>query len=185
MSVLRDYTNAKHREAEGTPFVQYMLHGNITPEHYALYLQQMQIVYSNIEYFAEISGLLHDLPDIKRSERMREDLAELAVNLPEKTLPGIEAWRERIIDLYYSGQKHLILAHVYVRHMGDLYGGKIIAKRVPGSGLCYQFADRPALIKALDAKLSTDIVDEALLAFDLAIDVFKELAKEIDLDSRS
>ncbi len=185
MSILRDYTNAKHREAEGTAFVQYMLHGNITPEHYALYLQQMQVVYSNIEYFAEISGLLHGLPDIKRADRMREDLAELGVNLPEQTLPSIEAWRQRIIDLYYSGQKHLILAHIYVRHMGDLYGGKIIAKRVPGSGACYQFADRPALIKALDARLSTEIVDEALLAFDLAIAVFADLQKELNLDPRS
>lgn len=185
MSVLREHTNAKHREAEGTPFVQYMLHGAITPEHYAVYLQQMLVVYSNIEYFAEISGLLHDLPDIKRSDRMREDLAELAVVLPDRTLPSVEAWRQRIIDLYYSGQKHLILAHVYVRHMGDLYGGKIIAKRVPGSGACYQFQDRPALIKALDAKLSLDIVDEALLAFDLAIAVFEDLKKEIGLDART
>lgn len=185
MSVLRDYTNAKHREAEGTSFVQYMLHGNIAPEHYAVYLQQMQIVYRNIEYFAEIAGLLHDLPDIRRADYMQQDLAELAVNLPEKVLPSIEAWRQRIIDLHYSGQEHLILAHVYVRHMGDLYGGKIIAKRVPGSGRCYGFEDRPALIKALDAKLSTDIVDEALLAFDLAIVVFEELAKEIGLDTRT
>jgi hypothetical protein len=59
--------------------------------------------------------------------------------------------------------------------MGDLYGGKIIAKRVPGSGLAYQFQDRPALIKALDAKLSTDLVDEALLGFDLSAGIFDEL----------
>jgi len=185
MSVLREHTNAKHREAEGTPFVQYMLHGNIAPDHYAVYLQQMQSVYSNIEYFAEISGLLWDLPDIKRSEYMREDIEELGYKLPERLLPSIERWRQRIIDLYYSGQKHLILAHVYVRHMGDLYGGKIIAKRVPGSGRCYGFADRPALIKALDAKLSTDIVDEALVAFDLAIEVFEDLRKEIGLEART
>lgn len=185
MSILREHTNAKHREAEATPFVQYMLHGDITPEHYAVYLQQMLVVYSNIEYFAEISGLLHDLPDIKRADRMREDLAELAVILPDQILPSVAAWRQRIVDLYYSGQKHLILAHVYVRHMGDLYGGKIIAKRVPGSGACYQFADRPALIRALDARLSLAIVDEALAAFDLAIAVFDDLRKEIGLDTRT
>ena len=32
MSILRDYTNVKHREAEAKPFVQYLLHGNITKE---------------------------------------------------------------------------------------------------------------------------------------------------------
>jgi hypothetical protein len=66
--------------------------------------------------------------------------------------------------------------------MGDLYGGKVIAKRVPGSGRCYEFEDRPGLIRALDAKLSMAILDEALTAFDLAIDVFNELQEKISHD---
>ena len=67
------------------------------------------------------------------------------------------------------------MAHVYVRHMGDMYGGKAIAKRVPGSGRAYGFADRPALIRAFDSKLHVGLVNEALRAFDLAIDFFHEL----------
>jgi heme oxygenase len=66
--------------------------------------------------------------------------------------------------------------------MGDLYGGKVIARRVPGSGRSYEFEDRPGLIKALDAKLSMEILDEALTAFDLAIDVFNELQEKISHD---
>jgi heme oxygenase len=182
MSILRDYTNDKHREAEATPFVQYMLHGAITPEHYALYLQQMHVVYSNIEYFGEISLLFQDLPDIKRAERMREDLEELGYTIDTPALPSVERWRQRIVDLYHTGRSDQILAHVYVRHMGDMYGGKVIAKRVPGSGRCYEFEDRPGLIRALDAKLSMAILDEALLAFDLAIDVFNELQEKIAHD---
>lgn len=185
MSVLRDYTNDKHREAEDTPFVQYMLHGNITVPHYARYLQQMYQVYSNIEYFAEISHLIQDFPDIKRAEYMRQDLEELGYGLAETYLPSIQRWRQRIVDLYYVGDKQQIMAHVYVRHMGDMYGGKAIAKRVPGSGRAYGFADRPALIRAFDAKLHTGLVDEALVAFDLAIDFFHELQQEIDNESRS
>ena len=182
MSILRDYTNDKHRQAEGTAFVQYMLHGTIAPEHYAEYLKQMHVIYSNIEYFAEISLLFHDLPDIKRADRMRQDLEELGYTVTDQPLPSVERWRQRIVDLYYSGRKDQILAHVYVRHMGDLYGGKVIAKRVPGSGRSYEFEDRPGLIKALDAKLSMDILDEALTAFDLAIDVFNELQEKITHD---
>jgi heme oxygenase len=182
MSILRDYTNDKHRAAEGTPFVQYMLHGAITPAHYAEYLQQMHVVYSNIEYFGEISLLFQDLPDIKRADRMRQDLEELGYTVVAPALPSVERWRQRIVDLYYSGRKDQILAHVYVRHMGDLYGGKVIAKRVPGSGRSYEFEDRPSLIKALDAKLSMAILDEALTAFDLAIDVFNELQEKISHD---
>lgn len=178
MSILREHTNAKHREAEAKPFVQYLLHGNITKEHYALYLRQMSVVYSAIEYYAEISLLLHDLKDIKRSSYIYEDLRELPdVDI---VLPATEKYRQHIVDLYYSDRKKDIFAHVYVRHMGDLYGGKAIAKRVPGSGKAYQFEDRPGLIKAIDAKLSLDLVDEALKGFDLSMGIFDELQEKIN-----
>lgn len=180
MSILREYTNAKHREAEAKPFVQYLLHGNITKEHYALYLRQMSVVYSAIEYFAEISLLLHDLKDIKRSSYIYEDLRELSDVDTEEILPATEKYRQHIVDLYYSDRKKDIFAHVYVRHMGDLYGGKAIAKRVPGSGKAYQFEDRPGLIKAIDAKLSLDLVDEALKGFDLSMGIFDELWRKIN-----
>lgn len=174
MSILRDYTNAKHREAEARPFVQYMLGGGISEQDYILFLQQMYNLYGTIEYFAEMSGLLHDLPDIRRAEYIREDLLELGSNVSE-ALPATKKYQERVIELYHSGQRDQILAHVYVRHMGDLYGGKIIARKVPGSGRAYGFVDRPGVIKALDAKLSTDIVDEALRGFDLSMAIFDEL----------
>ena len=87
---------------------------------------------------------------------------------------------KRITDLYYDQDKQKqLFAHVYVRHMGDLYGGKVIAKRVPGSGKAYEFDDRPGLIKAMDSKLSTDLVDEAILGFELSGQIFDELWEKI------
>ena len=77
MSILREHTNEKHRAAEDTPFVQYMLHGAITPDHYAVYLQQFYGIYDAIEHYADISGMLTDLPDIKRADRMKLDIEEL------------------------------------------------------------------------------------------------------------
>ena len=175
MSILKDYTDAKHREAEDTPFVQYMLHGNITVPDYAQYLQQMQAVYVAIETYAGRAGLLADFPDIRRAQYMAEDLAELGYTGQVTLMPAIQRWCDHIADLYESGRADQIMAHVYVRHMGDMYGGKAIAKRVPGAGRAYGFLDRPALIRAFDAKLHVGLVDEALRAFDLAIDFFHEL----------
>ena len=180
MSILNEYTKEKHRQVESHPFVQYLLTGDIKPEHYALFLQQMYVVYSSIEYFAEISLILQDLPGIKRSENIRQDIIELGYDVNDTPLSATEKYRQRIVDLYYGDMKRLILAHVYVRHMGDLYGGKVIAKRVPGSGKMYQFDDRPGLIKALDAKLTLDIVDEALFGFDLAAGIFDDLWEKIN-----
>lgn len=184
MSILREYTNDKHREAEARPFVQYMLGGGISEQDYILFLQQMYNLYGTIEYFAEMSGLLQDLSDIRRAEYIREDLLELGSNVTE-ALPATRRYQERIIELYHSGQRDQILAHVYVRHMGDMYGGKIIARKVPGSGRAYGFTDRPAVIKALDAKLSMNIVDEALRGFDLSMAIFDELWELMKNDTRS
>lgn len=181
MSVLREHTNEKHRAAENTAFVQYMLHGNIAPEHYAVYLQQFHAIYEAIEHHAEVNGLLKDLPDIKRADRMKLDIEELGYPvLPEEELlPAVQRWCQRIRDLSID-RPDQIFAHVYVRHMGDMYGGKVIAKRIPGTGKCYEFEDRPGLIKAFDSKLNMGLLVEALVAFDLAIDVFTELQQEIE-----
>jgi heme oxygenase len=184
VSILRDYTNDKHREAEARPFVQYMLGGGIIENDYILFLQQMYNLYGTIEYFAEMSGLLHDLPDIRRAEYIREDLIELGATVAE-SLPATRKYQHRIIELYHSNKKEQILAHVYVRHMGDMYGGKIIARRVPGSGRAYGFTDRPGVIKALDAKLTTDIVEESLRGFDLSMGIFDELWELMKNDFRS
>jgi len=181
MSVLREYTNAKHREAEAKLFVQYLLGGTITESHYVMYLQQMFPVYSLLEYYSELSGLIQDLPDLKRSNYILQDLMELNSGYPTKKMPSTIRYRQHLEELFYTPEKrHLLLAHIYVRHMGDLYGGKIIAKRVPGSGRCYAFEDRPGLIKALDAKLTTDLVDEALIGFDLSMGIFDELQEKIN-----
>lgn len=181
MSILREYTNEKHRAVENTEFVQYMLHGNITADDYAVYLQQFHAIYSAIETYAEQAGMLTDLPDIKRADRIRQDIEEQGYPvLPEdQLLPAVQRWCQRIRHLYNNNQQDQIFAHVYVRHMGDMYGGKVIAKRVPGSGRSYEFDNRPGLIKAFDAKLNMGLLDEALTAFDLAGDLFKELQQEL------
>ena len=181
MSILREYTNEKHRAVENTEFVQYMLHGNITADDYAVYLQQFHAIYSAIETYAEQAGMLTDLPDIKRADRIRQDIEEQGYPvLPEdQLLPAVQRWCQRIRHLYNNNQQDQIFAHVYVRHMGDMYGGKVIAKRVPGSGKSYEFDNRPGLIKAFDAKLNMGLLDEALTAFDLAGDLFEELQQEL------
>jgi heme oxygenase len=180
MSILNEYTKEKHREIEAHPFVQYMLHGEITKPHYAMFLQQMYILYSNLEYFSELAILLKDLDGIKRADYIVDDIKELNYSMKFETFPGTEKYRQRIVELYYDDKKPLLFAHVYVRHMGDMYGGKAIAKRVPGSGKMYHFENRPQLIKTFDSKLTLDLVDEALIGFDLAAGIFDDIMEKIN-----
>jgi heme oxygenase len=75
-----------------------------------------------------------------------------------------------------------LMAHLYVLHMGDLSGGQMIAKRVPGEGRMYQFeGDTDALKTAIRAKTTDDMADEAKYVFESATALFKELM-ELDIE---
>jgi heme oxygenase len=65
--------------------------------------------------------------------------------------------------------------------MGDLFGGQIIAKRVPGSGRFYQFKDPEKLKEQIRAELTDDLGDEARVAFEWAIKIMKDLNNELSL----
>jgi heme oxygenase len=81
-----------------------------------------------------------------------------------------------VLDLINDpARKHLVKAHLYVRHMGDLFGGQYIAKKVPGSGKFYQFEDVDYLRNAIRAELTDDLGDEAKIAFEWAIKIMKAL----------
>lgn len=175
MSALREITAEIHRHAESTPFVQYMYSGNISVKDYSLYLRQIVKVYAELEYFAAISGLTNSMEDLNRASYIRQDLEEFGEDRYVAALPSVHAYINHLYSLYHSPNRHLLLAHVYVRHMGDLFGGKMIAKKVPGSGKYYQFKDRPALIKQLSEKITVDLADEALIAFKMSIDIFNEV----------
>ena len=76
----------------------------------------------------------------------------------------------------------LLYAHVYVRYLGDLKGGQMIAKRIPGSGEYYKFDNPEELESFIRSQLSedTDFVEECNKCFDSAIYLFNDLKKYLD-----
>ena len=137
MGVLTELTREKHKEVESSDFVQYMFSGNITKQHYLEYLVQMWHIYNTLEYYGKITGKFSGMNDLLRSENITKDIEELCdyLNMSKDDLlfnnPSIydstNEYKQHIIKLYYANHE-LLLAHIYVRHMGDLYGGKVIAK---------------------------------------------------------
>jgi heme oxygenase len=71
-----------------------------------------------------------------------------------------------------------LLAHIYIRHFGDLYGGQIIKKAVPGSGKMYEFEDRNGLIAKVRERLSDELGEEANRAIEFNLQLFEEIANE-------
>ena len=178
MSILREVTAERHQAVEELPFVQYLLRGGITAEHYVIYLGEMAEIYHYLEILASQAGLLNDLPELPRADRIRQDLDELAPGYTATLTDSTQRYMQHLQDLAQRAPDKLF-AHVYVRHLGDMYGGKLISRAVPGAGRWYEFDNRADLVRRFNAHLSLDLADEALTAFDHFGNIFRDLWTKI------
>lgn len=173
---LKDLTKDQHRNAETQAFVKILFSGSIDPKLYATYLYNQRPMYDMLEVCATFHGLFNDIPELPRSKAIYEDFLELW-NDSEKSpymCPVTEEYTRYILSIRNDPQK--LLAHLYVRHMGDLSGGQMIAKKIPGSGRYYQFAgDIEDLKNRVRQKLNDDLADEAKVCFEYATRFFKEM----------
>jgi heme oxygenase len=120
-------------------------------------------------------GLFDGLPEIRRAPAILEDFLELwkdEYGTP-KLCNVVNDYIKYIISIKDDPKK--LMAHIYVRHMGDLSGGQMIAKRVPGAGKYYQFEDADSLKAAVRLKIDDSMADEAKVCFDFATQFFKEM----------
>jgi heme oxygenase len=174
---LKELTQEKHTEAENTEFAKLLLSGNISKEQYSNYLYQMLLIYNSLELSARKVGLLDELPDTRRSPNIYKDLVELSgTNHGFVWLPEAVEYHKYLLSLGEANDRNKIMAHIYVRHMGDLYGGQMIKQKVPGSGKFYEFKDPVGLKALIRERLDDSMGDEANIAFDYAIKIMKALA---------
>ena len=167
---LKDLTHEAHKNAETQPFVK------IDPKLYATYLKNQHPMYEVLEVCAMPHQLLHGLPDIRRAPAILEDFVELwgKDNTEQpKICPATMKYVAYILSIKDDPKK--LMAHLYVRHMGDLAGGQMIAKRVPGAGKYYQFSDPEALKAAIRTRLDDSMADEAKVCFEYATEFFKDM----------
>jgi heme oxygenase len=181
MSNLKDLTWEHHQNAERQEFVKVLMSGKIHPDFYATYLWNQHKKYDILEALATANGLFNDLPDIRRKQRIEQDFAELWKNsTPPEIVPSTHEYIQHMKGLMADPEK--LMAHVYVYHMGDLSGGQMIAKRVPGEGRMYQFdGDVKEIKEAIRAKTNDDMADEAKWVFDSATKLFQDMM-ELDVE---
>ena len=181
MSNLKNLTWEHHQNAERQDFVKVLMSGKINPKFYATYLWNQHKKYDILEAMAFAQGCLDGLVDIKRKMKIEEDFAELWKDneLPVLTKSTHE-YMAHMKDIMNDPEK--LMAHVYVLHMGDLSGGQMIKKKIPGQGRMYDFnTDKKALKEAIRAKTNDNMAEEAKWVFDSATNLFKELM-EIDIE---
>lgn len=176
MNKLKELTWNTHHRAERTKFAAKLLAG-LNPVEYHKYLINQHEIYTSLESAAD--HLINQFPELARSKKIKHDIEELEVmyNLgfdPTMICPVVHKYRHHVSTLDEKG----LLAHLYVRHFGDMYGGQIIKKRNPGSGKMYEFDNVEELKSSVRKMLSDDMADEANRCFDFAIQLFEELDSE-------
>jgi heme oxygenase len=177
---LKDLTHDAHKNAERQEFVKIMFSGNINPKLYATFLKNQHPCYEILEVCAMPHLLLHGLPDIRRAPAILSDFRELwsEADGEAKILPTTNRYIEYILSI--KDQPERLMAHIYVRHMGDLAGGQMIAKKVPGAGRLYQFENPEILKMAIRERINDDMANEAKVCFQFATDMFKDMMELVE-----
>ena len=177
---LREITKDLHHQAETTAAAKLLLSGKITSDDYASWLYQLILIYGPIEFGCRSQGFFDQLPGIERLPSIYKDFVELAgVDHTHSWMKSTIEYHNYLITLLNDpARKHLIKAHSYVRHMGDLSGGQIVAKQTPGSGKMFQVDNLEEIKPILRASLTPDLGEEALVAFQWNIKVLREFGGE-------
>lgn len=172
---LREAIADKHDKAENHRFVKLLFSGQMPKEVYADYLFNQFLAYSKLEVLADRFGLLAGVEPVKRAALMESDLIELSEGA------FLHASTSKYIDYLDTVPPEKLMAHIYVRHFGDMYGGQMLKRVTPGSGKMYEFENRAELISKLRSKLTDDLAEEANTVFDFALGLFDELANAHDI----
>lgn len=175
---LREITKDLHHEAETTKFAQLLLSGKIEKQDYANYLYNLLAIYDPIEWYTMRQGMLVNLHGIQRLKAIYADFTEIDDCSYRYLTPATLEYQAYLHNLGNDpDRKHLIKAHLYCRHMGDLFGGQIIKKQVAhiSSGKFYEFENATELKAAIRETLTDDLGDEARVAFEYAIKMMRDL----------
>ncbi len=208
-SQLREGTKQSHTLAENTAYMKCFLKGYLTKEPFAKLLSNLYFVYSALE--AEL--LRHSkhpvvssiyFPQLDRKAHLAEDLAYYYGNNWRESIIPSQAGRDYVARLHEISHTEpaLLVAHAYVRYLGDLSGGQGL-KNIVRSALelpsnlgtrFYEFDAFPSVVAIrefkgqyrdalnslpVDEELATKIVAEANYAFSLNRDVLHSLEPEV------
>ena len=179
MNKLKELTWENHSKAERTEHARKLLKG-MTPQEYHRYLYNQYVQYAALESIANTEGVLEGIENIARAANILQDMTELEEQHDiqrnvDLLCPTVGSYVAHVMGLE---EKDDILAHIYVRHFGDMYGGQMIRKRNPGAGTMYDFDNVEELKITVREKLNDDMADEANTCFEFAMQLFEDLENE-------
>jgi len=198
-TALREHTRDLHTEAECSGIVQAILEGSVGRADYALFLRNLLPAYETMErelcrHYAAPALCALTRAEIFRAPALITDLETLAGAAWWRDLPLLPAGREYAARIAHAAADDpaLLIAHAYVRYLGDLNGGRLLKKRLAryewlpaGAVAFYEFpeiSDISGFIAAYRAAIDraaallpscAGVIAEAAIAFRLNIAVSK------------
>ena len=195
---LKKLTEAAHQKAEQSKWAQLLVSGNMTNRQYGQYLYNQLQAYSALEARAHELNLFNIYPVLKSMAQVNKISADLNFF---KYHTGLEKSTLDYMQYATELNEEEVLAHIYVRHFGDMHGGQIIKSKLPepildafppdsdgntsvteeGWTNIYTFENKYEIIKEMRTMLTLDMADEANVCFNYAIGLFHDLEKRFDL----
>ena len=198
---LREATRSVHTALERGPLVSALIRGTLAHDTYVALLRNLHGIYTALEAAlddghedAAVRSVFVD--ELRRAPRLARDLDSIhGAGWPDALplQPATNLYVDRLAAIRKDGPAALLVAHVYVRYLGDLNGGQTLKRCVQASfgpqhpTAFYEFGP-PETVERLASALrvalqSLDpapsiggrIVEEAVWAFDRHRELFTEL----------
>ena len=172
---LKDLTKESHTAAEATPFMKAVFKKTIPMQLWKDFTYQKSFFYRMIETKARRANLLGGLEGIERAVLLLDD---------SLNIPGDRVAIRLHTDLYLQYLDSLndpdkIMAHLYVWHMGDMFGGQMIKQIVNAPSTALDFENADELKTVMYSKLNEEMATEANVAFEWAIKMMREYDAEL------
>jgi heme oxygenase len=190
--IVREASREIHEEAEKSPFMVALMRGDLPSEAYFDYIAQLAPIYEAIEKWSGSKLPFFD-SRLDRFERIIADLEYVGTRIVcDETIDYVA----HIKSLIKDKDEIKLLAHHYVRYLGDLSGGQAIGALVarnlsipPNFLSFYDFDDigdrvryketyRENLDTVIDPKDYDRFIQEVLLAFEYNKKIFFALGEK-------
>ncbi|XP_032869067.1 heme oxygenase 1 isoform X1 [Amblyraja radiata] len=199
-------TKDAHELAENSEFMRNFLKGQVTRDQFKLLLDSLYFIYTALEEETERNkdhpafAPVHFPSELNRKETLEQDLEYFHGPEWKSRIECPKATANYVSRLQHvgRGEPELLVAHAYIRYLGDLSGGQMLRKvaqkalQLPstGEGVTFFTFDRVTsatkfkqLYRArmntleVDGETRQRILDEANRAFQLNVEVFNELQR--------
>ena len=162
---LREAVRENHQAAERTRWSQMMISGDMRIEQYAAMLYNMLPIYTELER----TGLITK-PEVLRANLVQSDLDALGGTQHGLTLSTV--YYTRYLETLDDRARW---AHIYVHYLGNMYGGQMIGRRLPGPHTHLIFDDLRGCMAYVRENLKDVSQQEANTAFIWTMKVYDEL----------